>query len=145
MNKPVVVQTFDIDKLERDISLTLEEENQRLNDSTPTPVPSMPDYVEHRVGIDAIGALSAEGVIHKFEHTAQEVEAMGTELRAVAKRCEDMLRDVAEALDVVKETAAQIRETGKLIFLKIEDASLMAGEVKNTCVELKTKMTPTVV
>lgn len=104
------------------------------------PTPPIPDYVDHRQGIDEIGRLSAEGVIAKFEATAKEVEAMGAELQEAAKRCEELLSDMGAALNVVREAAAQCRDIGKLVFLRIEDASLLCSEVKDTCTALKEKI-----
>ena len=40
----------------------------------------MPDYVEHRNGVNEVGKLSAEAVVREYEAAVKEIEALGTEL-----------------------------------------------------------------
>lgn len=104
------------------------------------PALRLPDYVEHREGVNEVGKLSAEAMVREFEAAAAEVTAMGNELQDAAKRCEAMVAQAHAAIAECKETAAAIREKGKLYFLQIEDCTLMTAEVRATCDALKTKI-----
>lgn len=101
----------------------------------------MPDYVQHRNGVDDVGRLTAEAVVRQYEEAAKEVEAMGTELNERLKKLEATKVEAALALEEIKETAAAFRDQGKRVFLEIEDCSLMNAEVRKTCSELKDKIT----
>jgi len=46
----------------------------------------MPDYVAHQEGVPRVGALSAEAVLHDYETTTKEIEAMGAELISAARK-----------------------------------------------------------
>jgi len=100
----------------------------------------LPEYLEHREGTDEIGRLSAEAVAASYESAAKEIEKMGEELKERAKLCEKLVADSNQALTVIQETAAQFRDAGKMIFLKIEDCSLMTKEVRETCDTLRAKL-----
>jgi hypothetical protein len=100
----------------------------------------LPDYVEHRDGVDQVGKLTAEAVIQQYEGAAKEVEAMGTELTERLKKLDATKAEVLVTLDEIKETAAKYREEGKRVFLQIEDCSLMTQEVKATCGTLRGKI-----
>ncbi len=100
----------------------------------------MPDYVEHRTGIDDIGKLSAEAMVRGYEETAKAIEAMATELSERARQCEAMVRETMAVRDEVKEVAARYREEAKRIFLHVEDCALVAAEVRKTCNEMKTRI-----
>lgn len=100
----------------------------------------MPDYVEHRTGIDDIGKLSAEAMVRGYEETAKAIEAMATELTERARQCEAMVRETMTVRDEVKEVAARYREEAKRIFLHVEDCAMVAAEVRKTCNEMKTKI-----
>lgn len=108
--------------------------------SRATPLPVLPQYLEHRPGVDDVGKLSAQAIAQSYEHAAQEVERLGAELNQCVKKCEEMKQEASNAFDEIKEVAAQFREAGKAMFLRIEDCSLMVGEVRRTCVELKNKI-----
>jgi uncharacterized coiled-coil DUF342 family protein len=95
---------------------------------------------EQRHGVNEISKLSAEGIKREFEATAKEVEAMGKELEDAARRCEATVAGAHEALAECKETAALIREKGKLYSLQIEDVSAMTAEVRATCSAMKAKI-----
>ena len=108
-------------------------------------VPAMPDYVEHRIGVDEVGRLTAEAVVQQYEDAAKEVEAMGTELKERLKKLDATKDDAVRAMEEIKETAAAYRDAGKRVFLEIEDCSLMNAEVRKTCAELKDKIVGPVV
>ncbi len=105
----------------------------------PVPVP-LPSYLEHRDGADEIGKLSAEAVGKAYELAAQEIEKMGDELKERTRLCEKMVAESNQALDLIKETAAQFRDAGKEIFLRIEDNAAMTKEVRELCTTLKAKI-----
>jgi hypothetical protein len=146
--KGTAARTFNVIDLEQDIATA-------LYDSPPTRTPRhidfappsvraaalpLPEYLEHREGADEIGRLSAEAVAASYESAAQEIEKMGAELKERAKLCEKLVADSNQALVLIQETAAQFRDAGKMIFLKIEDCSLMTKEVRETCDTLRAKL-----
>ncbi|WGS17587.1 MULTISPECIES: hypothetical protein [unclassified Bradyrhizobium] len=104
------------------------------------PLSPMPDYVEHRNGVNEVGKLSAEAVVREYEAAVKEIEALGTELQLAAKKCETMVAGVHDVIAEIKEFAAGYRDQGKRFFLQIEAVSLMTTEVRNTCEVLKKKI-----
>ncbi|MFB9262539.1 hypothetical protein ACFFWD_05035 [Bradyrhizobium erythrophlei] len=104
------------------------------------PLSPMPDYVEHRNGVNEVGKLSAEAVVREYEAAVKEIEALGTELQLAAKKCEAMVAGVHDMIAEIKEFAAGYRDQGKRFFLQIEAVSLMTTEVRDTCETLKKKI-----
>jgi proteasome assembly chaperone (PAC2) family protein len=100
----------------------------------------MPDYVEHKEGVNQVGKLSAEAVVREYDAAVKEIEALGAELSAAAKKCEMMVAGVHAMVNEIKELAANYREEGKRYFLQIEDCSLMTAEVRTVCEALKKKI-----
>ena len=100
----------------------------------------MPDYVEHKEGVNQVGKLSAEAVVREYDAAVKEIEALGTELAEAAKKCEAMVAGVHAMVNEIKELAANYREEGKRYFLQIEDCSLMTSEVRTVCETLKKKI-----
>jgi hypothetical protein len=146
--KGTAARTFSVIDLEQDIATA-------LHDSPPTRTPRhvdfappsvrtaalpLPEYLEHREGADEIGRLSAEAVAASYESAAREIEKMGAELKERTQLCEKLVADSNQALTLIQETAAQFRDAGKMIFLKIEDCSLMTKEVRETCDTLRAKL-----
>ncbi|PAY06416.1 hypothetical protein CK489_26375 [Bradyrhizobium sp. UFLA03-84] len=104
------------------------------------PLSPMPDYVEHRNGVNEVGKLSAEAVVREYEAAVKEIEALGTEQQLAAKNCEVMVAGVHDMIAEIKEFAAGYRDQGKRFFLQIEAVSLMTMEVRDTCETLKKKI-----
>ena len=104
------------------------------------PLAPMPDYVEHRNGVNEVGKLSAEAVVREYEAAVKEIEALGAELQLAAKKCETMVAGVHDMIAEIKEFAAGYRDQGKRFFLQIEAVSLMTTEVRDTCEVLKKKI-----
>src|SRR3954464_7499734 len=100
----------------------------------------MPDYVEHKEGVNQVGKLSAEAVIREYDAAVKEIEALGVELAEAAKKCEAMGAGVHAMVNEIKELAANYREEGKRSFLQIEDCSLMTSEVRTVCETLKKRI-----
>ena len=100
----------------------------------------MPDYVEHKEGVNQVGKLSAEAVVREYDAAVKEIEALGAELAEAAKKCEAMVAGVHAMVGEIKELAANYREEGKRYFLQIEDCSLMTSEVRSVCEMLKKKI-----
>jgi hypothetical protein len=146
--KGTAARTFSVIDLEQDIATALQDSpplrTQRHIDFAPPSVRTatlpLPEYLEHREGTDEIGRLSAEAVAASYESAAKEIEKMGAELKERAQLCEKLVADSNQALALIQETAAQFRDAGKLIFLKIEDCSLMTKEVRETCDTLRAKL-----
>jgi hypothetical protein len=108
--------------------------------SVSAPALAMPDYVEHRDGATEIGRLSAEAVVHEYEATAKEIEAVGAELIERVKQCEAMTREAFAVTEELKGVAMRYREEAKRIFTQIENCSLATAEVRKTCAELMEKI-----
>jgi hypothetical protein len=106
----------------------------------PLPNGPMPDYVEHKEGVNQVGKLSAEAVVREYDAAVKEIEALGAELAEAAKKCEAMVAGVHGMVNEIKELAANYREEGKRYFLQIEDCSLMTAEVRTVCETLKKKI-----
>ena len=106
----------------------------------PLPKGPMPDYVEHKEGVNQVGKLSAEAVVREYDAAVKEIEALGTELAEAAKKCEAMVAGVHSMVNEIRELAANYREEGKRYFLQIEDCSLMTSEVRTVCEMLKKKI-----
>jgi hypothetical protein len=102
--------------------------------------PPMPPYVEHHPDVDQIGKLSAEAVTAQYEDAVKALEAMGTTLVDCVKRAEKMAAGCKDAIAYVQDTAQKYREEAKLIFDRIEQASVMTSEVKSICDEMRKKI-----
>lgn len=110
------------------------------SDDRPLRKSPMPDYVEHKDGVNQVGKLSAEAVVREYDAAVKEIEALGAELADAAKKCEAMVAGVHAMVGEIKELAANYREEGKRYFLQIEDCSLMTSEVRSVCETLKKKI-----
>ena len=110
-----------------------------VNDN-PLPKGPLPDYVEHKQGVNQVGKLSAEAVVREYDAAVKEIEALGKELSEAAKKCEAMVAGVHTMVAEIKELAAKYRDEGKRYFLQIEDCSLMTSEVRTVCEALTKKI-----
>ena len=139
------------DDIERDIGDLIQISHRTLpsirivpNDDHPLPKGPMPDYVEHKEGVNQVGKLSAEAVVREFDAAVKEIEALGAELTEAANKCEAMVAGVHSMVNEIKELAANYREEGKRYFLQIEECSLMTSEVRIVCETLKKKIAATI-
>ena len=105
-----------------------------------TPAQLMPPYVEHHANVDQIGKLSAEAMIAQYEGAVKALEEMGATLIDCVKRAESMAAGCKDTFAFVRDTAKQYREEAKVIFDRIEQASVMTAEVKSVCDEMRKKM-----
>ena len=135
------------DDIERDIGDLVQISNRTIpsihvvpNDDHPLPKGPMPDYVEHKEGVNQVGKLSAEVVVREYDAAVKEIEALGAELIEAAKRCEAVVAGVHSMVNEIKELAANYREEGKRYFLQIEECSLTTSEVRTVCEALKKKI-----
>src|SRR5919106_1446521 len=133
--------------IERDIKDMVQISNRALpsihivpKDEHSLPKGPMPDYVEHREGVNQVGKLSAEAVVREYDAAVKEIEALGAELTEAAKKCEETVAGVHSMVNEIKELAASYREEGKRYFLQIEECSLMTSEVRTVCEALKKKI-----
>src|SRR5260370_37138866 len=62
---------------------------------------------------------------------------MGTTLIECVKRAGEMGADCKDAIAYVKDTAQKYREEAKVIFDRIEQASVMTAEVRSVCEEMR--------
>jgi hypothetical protein len=135
------------DDIERDIGDLIQISNRTLpsiqivpNHDHPLPKGSMPDYVEHKEGVNQVGRLSAEVVVREYDAAVKEIEALGAELTEAARKCEAMVAGVHSMVTEIQELAANYREEGKRYFLQIEECSLTTSEVRTVCEALKKKI-----
>jgi hypothetical protein len=105
-----------------------------------TPSAPMPAYVEHHADVDQIGKLSAEAVVAQYEGAVKALEDMGATLLDCVGRAEKMAAGCKDAISYVQETAQKYREEAKLIFDRIEQASVMTAEVRSVCDEMRKKI-----
>ena len=139
------------DDIERDIGDLLQISSRALpsnriapNNGHPLPKGPMPDYVEHKEGVNQVGKLSAEAVVREFDAAVKEIEALGAELTEAANKCEAMVAGVHSMVNEIQKLAANYREEGKRYFLQIEECSLMTSEVRIVCEALKKKIAATI-
>ena len=135
------------DDIERDIGDIIQSSNRALpsihivpKDEHPLPKGPMPDYVEHKEGVNQVGRLSAEAVVREYDAAVKEIEALGVELTEAAKKCEATVAGVHAMVSEIKALAASYREEGKRYFLQIEECSLTTSEVRTVCEALKEKI-----
>ena len=105
-----------------------------------TPSSPVPPYVEHHPDVDQIGKLSAEAVTAQYEGAVKALEAMGTTLIDCVERAEKMAAGCKDAIAYVQDTAQKYREEAKLIFDRIEQASVMTAAVRSICDEMRKKI-----
>jgi hypothetical protein len=140
-------KTLELADVENDIAQVLKKSppprDHRAIDFAPskirTPSP-MPPYVEHRADVDQIGKLSAEAVIAQYEGAVRALEAMGTTLIDCVQRAEKMAAECKDAIAYVHDTAQKYREEAKLIFERIQQASVMTAEVRSVCDEMRKRI-----
>ena len=106
----------------------------------PLPNGPMPDYVEHKEGVNQVGKLTAEAVVREYDAAVKEIEALGTELSEAARKCEAMVSGAHATVAEIRELAANYRDQGRRYFLQIEECSLMTSEVRTVCEALKKKI-----
>ena len=104
-----------------------------------TASPPMPPY-EYHAEVDQIGKLSAEAVIAQYEDAVKALEAMGTTLIDCVQRAEKMAAGCKDAITYVQDTAQKYREEAKVIFDRIEQASVMTAEVRSVCDEMRKRI-----
>lgn len=132
--------------LEQEIATEIQRKREPLrapaiSTEVDAPALAMPDYVEHRDGATEIGRLSAEAIVGEYEVAAKEIKATGDELIEHVKKCEAMIRDAFAVTEELREIAARYREEGKRVFAEIENCSQTTAEVRQTCIELREKIT----
>lgn len=132
MHDGTAARIFNVTELEEQIAEVVKSSPVRAIDYAP---PSVRQAAERPEG----GKLSAEAITREFEATAKEVEAMGKELLEAVRRCETVVAGALEGLAECRETAALIRDKGKLYSAQIEDVSAMTAEVRATCSAMKVK------
>jgi hypothetical protein len=133
--------------IERDIGNLIQIGNRsisRIDTNHPLPKGPMPDYVEHKEGVNRVGKLTAEAIVREYDAAVKEIEALGTELSEAARKCEAMVSGAHATVAEIRELAANYRDQGKRYFLQIEECSLMTSEVRTVCEVLKKKIAATV-
>jgi hypothetical protein len=138
---------LELTNVENDIAQVLKTTQPPRDHRAPEFVPSksrppsaMPSYPGHRADVDQIGKLSAEAVVAQYEGAVKALEAMGTTLIDCVQRAEKMAAGCKDAIAYVQDTAQKYRDEAKLIFDRIQKASVMTAEVKSVCDEMRKKI-----
>jgi hypothetical protein len=130
---------------------TVEADIQSLLGKIPvTPLPGVPDYVTHHPNVNEVGQISAEALAIEYEKTAKAVESLADDLRAMHSKCnEETMKLVVRNNEVLKTiegtvsdcatTAQHYRDEAKKIFETIQNAALVAEEVRRTLFGLQQK------
>lgn len=139
--RPEVVP-FDVSKLENEVLATMPSRRQEVGQQVSEYAPKLPlpSYVEHSEEVDNVGRLSAEAIIQQYEAAAKQVEALGEEIKSSSEKLMAALAEHDADMKMIAETAQEIRDRGKAIFLQIESASQITTELRRTCSELKSKI-----
>ena len=120
------LKAVNLDTLEQDVQSALR--HQQIGQA-----------VEH-VGEKDVGRLSAEAVLVQYEAAAKGVETMGDEIKDRIAKLETAMREADEAMKLVSEAAAAIREKGKLVHMQIEEATQLSKDIRDACVEFRKKV-----
>ena len=99
------------------------------------PVIDMPD-----VSNPDLGKLSAQAVMTQYEHTAEQVEALGKMVKDLTPQLESSLRELDHDLKTIAEAAKQIRNKGEHTKLLIETASNLSKAIRDACEDFTKKM-----
>jgi len=130
----------------------LEAEMKDLIDATPVrPELPMPNYVKHNPQASEVGKLSAAGLAIEYENTAKEIEAMISSMTKMEQdRAADTLRVVQEhealveqiktAMAACSKTAQAYRDRAAAIFDHIQQAQIVAQDVRKACQELQARI-----
>ena len=90
--------------------------------------------------ITDLARLSSEAVMHQWETTAQSVEALGVDVKAMIGKLRDEMARCDDNLKRLAETAAEIREQGKLAQSLVERSSMLSEDLRATCEGLSKKL-----
>jgi len=82
--------------------------------------------------MQAAGRLSAESIKNEYELAAKAIESMGVEVRERVTKLEAALTDCDSDMKLIGEAADAIREKGKLVYVQIEEASVLSKEIRDT-------------
>jgi hypothetical protein len=100
----------------------------------------LPDYVKHSEDATPTGAVVGEAIVKEYEAAAQEIEALGEQLRAEHAKADERQRSLAEALANLTETAKAYREEAKRVFEQVEACATMANNVSELCQQMRAKL-----
>lgn len=104
------------------------------------PVNNVPDYVTHDPAVNQVGRLTAEAAAIEYEAAAKAVDAMGKQLTELQQRLEKETQTVHAVLLEIMTLAEKYRDEGMRAFKRIEEASKMTQNVRETCAELTKKL-----
>jgi len=125
------LRSVDFDSLEQDVQTALK--RQRVDER-------VGEAIRQPVTEKDIGRLSAEAVLAQYEAAARGVETMGDEIKDRITKLETAMREADEAMKLVNEAAAAIREKGKLVHVQIEEATQLSRDISNACTEFRRKV-----
>jgi predicted ribosome quality control (RQC) complex YloA/Tae2 family protein len=86
-----------------------------------------------------VGRLSAEAAQAQIEATAKCVELMSNEAKEQDAKLEDARKELNEALKLIAKAAEQLREKGKAVYARIEEANATSKAIRDACVEVMKK------
>lgn len=100
----------------------------------------LPDYVQHRGDVDPVGKAASEAITLQYAGALKALEAMGIELIDCVQKAQAMAEQCNDAVKYIMETCELYRDESKLIFARIEHASVLTCEVRKVCDELRRKI-----
>jgi len=125
----VDLRNRDLDEL-RDITAQRARKPHIVEQLEPEPKPS----------ITELGKLSAEAVMQQWETAATGVEALGADVKQMIGKLRDEMVRCDENLKRLAETAAEIREQGKLAQALVERSGMQSDDIRATCEGLSKKL-----
>ena len=125
------------DDIERDIGDLIQISHPALpsihivpNDDHPLPKGPMPDYVEHKEGVNQVGKLSAEVVVREYDAAVKEIEALGAELTEAAKKCEATVAGVHCHGERDQGIGGELSRGRQTLFLA--DRGMLADDIRSS-------------
>lgn len=143
-----VRRPIDLDASEAEAAADIEAGMRQMHSRTPLPPDpglgrpvDLPEYVTHSDGINAIGKVTAAAVIQDYEETAKKIDEAGTELKALATRLEDYLKECMLMVEHISRASTTVRERGAEIFRRVEESAKATENVRGEIDKLTLQIT----
>ncbi len=121
---------YDVAEVQRDIEDTMRSQKPVQLDPGPAVDLALPD----------VGKLTSQAVLQSYDSGAKSLETLGTTLRELLARHDEMVQEASAALAQIEETIEVCHEQGRLFALRIANSANMIKEVRSTCDDLRRKI-----
>jgi hypothetical protein len=105
----------------------------------------LPPYVDHAVGVNRVGQLTAAAIIRDYEETAKTISEMSEEMNEIAQTCERYMLELRQMVEELHITATGYRERGAEIFRKIEESAKMTEDMRNAANLIRENLSKTAI